>query len=95
MKFTHEEMLNLPDILFARLCESKFAINKGVYNTIDNWFFEKGIVQITSRRELILTFFQSIYIQQTKVKFGPGGLTMKLDTFWTQQMNPQKYLQVN
>ncbi|SIS02013.1 hypothetical protein SAMN05878482_10993 [Peribacillus simplex] len=87
MKFQSEELLNLPDLLFSKFCEDHYYINKGVYNTIDRWFYEQGVSHIVKRRKVVLSFCQSFCISgNEKVKFGPGGLTIKLNLFWTQHV---------
>ena len=89
MEFQSEEILQMPDLLFARICEEKYEINKGVYNTIDSWFYKEGLSQIVERRKMILSFFQYIRFtenQGKRVKFGPGGLTIRLERFWNQQV---------
>jgi riboflavin kinase len=89
MEFQSEETFHMPDLLFSKLCEEKYEINRGVYNTIDRWFYKQGLSQIVERRKTILFFFQHISLtenQGKKVKFGPGGLTTKLDQFWEQRI---------
>jgi riboflavin kinase len=86
-KFHSEEIFNLPDFLFSKFCEEKYDINKGVYNTIDRWFYEQGLSHIVNRRTMILSFCQNFCISgNKKVKFGPGGLTIKLNLFWAQHV---------
>ncbi len=91
MEFQLEEIVHMPDLLFSKLCEEKYEINKGIYNTIDRWFYKKGLSQIVKRREMILSFFQYLSLtenQGKKVKFGSGGLTTRLDYFWEQSIQP-------
>lgn len=90
MEFRSEEIVHMPDLLFSKLCEEKYQINKGIYNTIDRWFYTKGLIQIIERRKMILSFFQYISLSENpgkKVKFGSGGLTARLGQFWEQQMD--------
>lgn len=79
-----EELYHVPDLVFSRFCDSEYQVNKGVYNTIDQWFYQMGIKSITCRRKTIIEFFH--FIQATeeckKVKFGNGGLTSRLQQFW-------------
>lgn len=77
-----EETLNLPDLQFNQYCEQRFDVNKGIYNTIDNWFYNQGIKCIVERRKTVLQFLYEITLNKGKVKFGPGGLTRKLQAFW-------------
>lgn len=41
-----ENMFHLPDLKFTQFCEQRFALNKGIYNTIDLWFYNKGLTNI-------------------------------------------------
>ncbi|MFC7687884.1 hypothetical protein [Ureibacillus sp. GCM10028918] len=79
-RFMH--ILNLPDLQFAQYCQKQFSINKGNFNTIDSWFFDNGIINILDRRMRILQFMSFTNSNETDVKFGPGGLSKKLEEFW-------------
>lgn len=81
----HQE-LNLPDLCFYKKCNNLYGINRGVYNVIDNWFFEYGITQVAYRRIYILSFLSYLKEGDQKVsskyiKFGAGGLADKLSRF--------------
>ncbi|WP_260285640.1 hypothetical protein [Peribacillus aracenensis] len=82
MKYIH-----LPDRLFFEWCRQQYALNRGVYNAIDNWFYQYGIDHILYRRINLLAFlkFAAPPAQEagkTKfIKFGSGGLTKKLQEF--------------
>ncbi|KKI90646.1 hypothetical protein WQ54_21740 [Bacillus sp. SA1-12] len=89
--------LNLPDLSFFRKCNEQYQINRGVYNTIDNWFFEYGIIHVIHRRIYILAFLN--YVSETKrdgstiskyIRFGHGGLTSALNSFVTNYINGYK-----
>lgn len=79
------DILNLPDLHFFLYCQEQYKLNKGVFNTIDNWFYKNGIVNIIDRRIYLLTFLQ--YVKECNletnkyIKFGIGGLTKKLNEF--------------
>ncbi|KGR75087.1 hypothetical protein [Ureibacillus sinduriensis] len=75
-------ILNLPDLQFSQYCHHQFSINKGIYNTIDSWFFNNGITNILDRRMRVLQFMALTISKETDVKFGPGGLSKKLEDFW-------------
>ncbi|WP_299095605.1 hypothetical protein [uncultured Metabacillus sp.] len=81
------EYLNLPDLSFYNRCKQQFHINKGVYNTIDNWFYEYGIIHVVYRRIYILAFLGFVKENSPEldphkfIRFGHGGLTMKLKEF--------------
>jgi riboflavin kinase len=81
-----EETVNIPDLSFINICNEKYGINRGVYNTIDAWFYNQGIHQIIKRRETILSFLEYIkekYITDNRrCKFGHGGLTEKLEEYY-------------
>lgn len=46
--------IHFTDLEFVRLCKEKFGLNRGVYNTVDAWFYEQGVTRITDRRAYIL-----------------------------------------
>ncbi|MFJ8244817.1 hypothetical protein [Peribacillus asahii] len=77
--------LNMPDLLFSKFCEEEYKVNRGVYNTIEQWFYNQGVHNIIQRREVILDLFLFIRTSQNnngKIKFGHGGLIEQLNKFW-------------
>ena len=80
--------IHFPDLQFCRYCEEKFGINRGLYNTIESWFFAKGLSNIIERRMTVLYFLDFLAGGKTnktgsvKLKVGHGGLTKKLLLFW-------------
>lgn len=85
--FKTSKYLNLPDLQFFNWCNQKYQVNRGVYNTIDQWFYEYGIVDIHYRRIQLLAFLEFVKgerIEQDKqkfIRFGHGGLTKRLNEF--------------
>jgi riboflavin kinase len=80
-----DDLIQLPDLLFSQYCLNSFAINKGVYNTIESWFYKQGLSKIEERRAEILSFFHylsHLYANEKKVQFGSGGLKAQLDHYW-------------
>jgi hypothetical protein len=81
----NSDYLNLPDLQFLLWCQQKYKVNKGIYNTIDCWFYEYGIVNIHHRRIYILAFLEFVKNEGTEhnkyIQFGKGGLTRKLYQF--------------
>lgn len=79
----NDEILDLPDLQFAKWCEKKFAINRGVYNTIDEKLFKLGYRKIQIRRKAIITFlFEHVEGTEHKFyKFGHGKLSVALQHF--------------
>lgn len=82
--------IHLPDLLFVRQIEEVFSINRGVYNTIDSWFYEHGQSKILERRKHIVHFLQFIQeksiVDQSKKRLSfPDGLTNTLETYLTVQ----------
>ncbi|MFD1707857.1 hypothetical protein ACFSCZ_14115 [Siminovitchia sediminis] len=71
-------IINLPDLLFVQYCTETFGLNRGVYNTIDKWFYMKNVKDIKARRERILDFllFSVNYMnkEENRLKFGKGNL---------------------
>jgi riboflavin kinase len=84
-----EKIIHLNDLSFIRLCYEKYGVNKGVYNTIDAWFYSKGVENILERRRKILLFLQYIKNHSCS-KFGHGGLTIKLQEFFFETGFTQK-----
>ncbi|MFD1707877.1 hypothetical protein ACFSCZ_14215 [Siminovitchia sediminis] len=75
------------DFSFQKFCDQTFGVNRGVYNTIDRCFYERGIKDITTRRKEILSFLQFVTGEaddkpSSRVRFGKGGLVMKLNEYW-------------
>lgn len=79
--------LNLPDLRFYNWCNRQYAINRGVYNTIDQWFYDYGMIHIHSRRIHILAFLEFAKEEKVEegrhkyIRFGQGGLIRNLDAF--------------
>ena len=85
--FKTSKYLNLPDLQFFIWCHQLYQVNRGVYNTIDQWFYDFGIVNIHSRRIQLLAFLEFVKgegLEQDKqqfVRFGHGGLSKRLNEF--------------
>jgi hypothetical protein len=86
--------LNLPDLSFFNRCHQQYQINRGVYNTIDNWFFEYGMIHVVYRRIYILAFLDFVKEANKEdsdshkfIRFGHKGLTKKLNDFITTYLN--------
>jgi riboflavin kinase len=88
IKLERSKYLNLPDLKFFIWCNQLYGINRGVYNTIDQWLFENGMISIYHRRIQLLAFLN--YIQDRSdikdnnhkyIRFGHGGLTSRLREF--------------
>ncbi|MEW9672071.1 hypothetical protein [Ammoniphilus sp. 3BR4] len=92
MKANKEDhVIHFPDLLFITFCENQYGINKGIYNTIESWFYDKGYVDILERRKTIIHFLElsrKEALKSGKLRFGHGGLVPKLNEF----MMNQKYL---
>ncbi len=80
--------VNLTDLQFTGLCKEKYGVNKGLYNTIENYFAKKGIRNILYRRVYILEFLNDVQrrkgkeCRETHVTFGSGGLAKALHNFF-------------
>ncbi|MGJ7922052.1 hypothetical protein [Neobacillus sp. LXY-4] len=81
------EYLDLPDLYFFLWCQKKYKLNKGIYNTIDKWFYDQGVVPIILRRRSILAFLEFVKKEDHEsnhhdiIRFGSGGLSIKLKHF--------------
>jgi len=79
--------LNMPDLQFFIWCNQQYRVNRGIYNTIDQWFYEYGIINIYSRRIQLLAFLDSVKEDLNEphsykfIRFGHGGLTKRLNDF--------------
>lgn len=83
---TKNNVVHYTDFSFQKFCEDKYGVNRGVYNTIDRWFYEKGLVNILNRRLLVLEFLNYVANSRShnksKIRFGNGGLTNQLNEFF-------------
>lgn len=81
------ELIHLPDLKFVRFCSDFYKVNRGVYNTIEDWFYHYGIVNVVERRKVIIRFFEYVVTNGTVlpsskfIRFGVGGLTQTLEDF--------------
>ncbi|GEN36869.1 hypothetical protein [Aneurinibacillus danicus] len=79
-----ENYSHLPDLQFFRYCNYYYGLNRGVYNTIDAWFYKYGIRDILTRRTSIIAFLTFVSDKENKhksIQFGSGGLVKKLNEF--------------
>jgi riboflavin kinase len=83
MSKKHSIDINLTDLSFVNQCLEIYDINRGVYNTIDFWFYEHGVKEIKQRRKIILSFLESVCTKDSKrKKFGNGGLSLALNNYY-------------
>ncbi len=80
-------VIHYTDHSFQRFCHENFGINRGIYNTIENWFYKKGLEDIIRRRNEIVAFLEFTAVdfyetKQERIRFGSGRLTIKLDEYW-------------
>ncbi|MFC7441578.1 hypothetical protein [Laceyella putida] len=82
-----EDVVHQPDFQFAAWCLRQYGINRGVYNTIDDWLFRFGMKDIVSRRMMIISFLTQVrqsklnHENSEKIKFGKGLLVAALTRF--------------
>ena len=78
-----EKIINKTDLHFLRYCQGQYGINRGVYNTIEQWFYNKKVYNIESRRQYILDFLKHVFGEnEGSGKFGREGLISNLQHFW-------------
>jgi riboflavin kinase len=79
--------LQYTDYGFYRYCADRFGINRGIYNTVDEWFYHHGYHDnIVERRQQIICFMDFLAGTENeessgKVKIGVGGLRSKFTEF--------------
>ncbi|MBM7572697.1 hypothetical protein [Aquibacillus albus] len=82
-----KDTIHFTDFSFIKYCTDKYGINRGIYNTIDAWFYKEGITNIIQRRVSILSFLKFVneesVVKKNRRKFGPGGLTKQLQVYST------------
>lgn len=82
MNGSQEKIINKTDLHFFKYCQEQFGINRGVYNTIEQWFYNKEIYEIYTRRKYILEFLKYVFGDDKGTgKFGEHGLTLNLKKF--------------
>lgn len=80
------EQLHLPDLAFVKEAQSQFYVNRGIYNTIDAWFYQNGFINIVDRRKHIIQFLSYAYEiikddQESKHMYFPKGLVSTLEEY--------------
>lgn len=84
-------IINLPDCLFSDYIQEEYGINRGVYNTIDLWFYKNGLKDLFRRRNEIVNFLHNVqennHLANKRLKFGHGGLSSKLTDYWKNVYN--------
>lgn len=85
------EKWHYPDLSFQAYCKDHFGVNRGIYNTVEEWFFSKGFHEIVERRKLILDYFAYTKNSSklgppernlTFFKVGKGELIPSLESFF-------------
>lgn len=90
----NQDVVNQPDFRFAAWCLRQYGINRGIYNTIDDWLFRFGLKDIIIRRMTIIAFLtemrQSKFYHESsgKIKFGKGLLIPTLTRFLNREYLP-------
>lgn len=78
-----ESIINRMDLNIFKYCQNRYGINRSIYNTIEQWFYNKKVQEIVSRRQYVLCFLD--YVCGDKIgyiKFGNRRLMSKLHKFW-------------
>lgn len=79
--------IHLPDKKFVDWCFEHYSINRGVFNVIDNWFFEYGIHNIINRRTTMIEYLKYLQANESQTcnkkyfQFGKGGVKNSLYYF--------------
>ncbi|WP_051302572.1 hypothetical protein [Salibacterium aidingense] len=81
------DIIHLPDKKFVDWCTENYTINRGVFNVIDNWFFDHGLKDIIQRRTAIIQYLKFLQnwsdpdSNKLFVSFGKGGVKRSLCYF--------------
>lgn len=75
-----------PDLAFHHYCLQMYRLNRGTYNTIDQWLYDNGHPEIKRRRRMIIRFLDVMAAEQAKgeskfLSFGRGNLVAELSRF--------------
>ncbi|WP_158735743.1 hypothetical protein [Alteribacillus sp. YIM 98480] len=81
-----ENPIHLPDLLFTTFLSDHFGVNRGVYNTVDEYLYKAGLKDITERRKTVIDFFT--YLQRVngvkangRINIGRHGLSSRLQEY--------------
>ncbi|MEI3614283.1 hypothetical protein [Pseudogracilibacillus sp. SO30301A] len=76
------DLIHSTDLSFHKFIYQEFGINRGVYNTIDQWFFDQGCINVIHRRTEIIHFLhfasRAFEKSENKLVFGSGRLVTYL-----------------
>lgn len=76
------DIIHRTDLLFHKFIYQEFGVNRGVYNTIDQWFFDHGCINVINRRTEIIHFLHyasNLFGKsENKLVFGSGRLVSYL-----------------
>lgn len=86
MKTANSTLYEWPDLAFHHYCLQVYQLNRGIYNTIDQWLFDNGYPEIRRRRKLIVAFLDQAAQPEPAGKrkflsFGKGNLIVELSRF--------------
>ncbi|MFY4775822.1 hypothetical protein [Metabacillus sp. RGM 3146] len=82
------EELHFPDLKFQQYCKEKYGVNRGIYNTIEEWLYSRGAYEILKRRKWLLLFLEFAKSRQQNeqalqlFKIGKGELIPSLEVFY-------------
>ncbi|PIC63242.1 hypothetical protein CSV79_12945 [Sporosarcina sp. P13] len=77
--------IHLPNLSFIRHCSEEYKVSRGLYNTIDLFFYERGYQDVIERRRNILSYLD--YLQNNKIhpddriRFESGALKESMDKY--------------
>ena len=86
MKEMKEEIFHYPELKFINYCKRTYGINRGVFNVIDEWFYEEGFIDIVQRRRIILDYLKNLSPADKDLKFGSGGVKRTLQAYIDKQL---------
>jgi len=86
-QLTDADLVHLPDIQFVTYCFQAFGLNRGIYNTIDQWLYDSGYRDVLERRKATVSFLSLLSEKGGRersgslLRFGKGGVTKQLYDF--------------
>lgn len=94
-----EHIIHKTDLSFQRSINKQFGINRGIYNTIDHWFFAHGYTDIIRRRTEILPFLNFILTRfinsKGKLRMSSGCLSFYLDEYLRVKYSKRKLVMMD
>jgi riboflavin kinase len=83
----NDNPIHLPDRQFFDWCTTNYLVNRGVFNVIDSWFYDYGLIDIVKRRKVMVQYLKHLRVngfyneKKLFLQFGKGGVKESLYSF--------------